>query len=348
MASQAHPISIASTGGGRRIGPLLQQQGAFLALLIVIVVGLLRYGENFRSSFNIWEMLRNNSYYGLIALGMTFVIMMGGIDLSVGAVAALTAVAAARLSPHGIWVGTLGAVGLGLAVGVINGTIIARFRVQPFIVTLAMLLACRGAALNLSGNANVSVDFRSGFIDIGQRNLGVVPLPVIITVVAYAIGSVILNFTRLGRHVLAIGGNDEAARLAGLPVFRTTVTVYGLSGALAGLAGAILASLAYTGSPNFAIGWELTAIAAVVLGGTLLTGGKGSVGSTLAGVLFLGLVFNELNFERSKGTFELTQYWEQVIRGGLLLLVVLAQARLARTSLKAGDRSTGPLVTVQK
>jgi ribose transport system permease protein len=153
-------------------------------------------------------------------------------------------------------------------------------------------------------------------------------------VIAYLLGSLLLNLTRFGRHVLAIGGGEEASRLAGLPVARTTVAVYALSGALAGLAGAILAALSYTGSPNFAVGWELTAIAAVVLGGTLLTGGKGSVWSTLVGVLFLGVVFNELNFERSKGTFQLTQYWEQTIRGALLLIVVIFQARLAREQLK--------------
>lgn len=334
MATEAKTITQTRE---RRWTSLLQQQGALAALIVVIVLGYFRYGAHFRSSFNIWEMLRNNSYYGLISLGMAFVIMAGGIDLSVGAVAALTAVVAARLSMHGIWIGTLGAVGAGLGVGLINGGIIARFRVQPFIVTLATLLACRGAALNLSHNANVSVDFASGFVKLGQQNLGRVPFPVVLTLVAYILGSLTLNFTRFGRHVLAIGGNEEASRLAGLPVFRTTVAVYALSGALAGLAGAILAALSYTGSPNFAIGWELTAIAAVVLGGTLLTGGKGSVGSTLVGVLFLGIVFNELNFERSKGTFELTQYWEQVIRGALLLIVVLFQARLAREQFSSGS-----------
>ena len=309
---------------------ILQQQGASLALAIVLGFGLLRYGENFRSEFNVWSLLRNNTYYGLLALGMTFVIMSGGIDLSVGAVAALSAVAAARLSPDGVWVGTLGAVGVGLLVGLINGSIIARFRVQPFIVTLATLLACRGAALNLAHNANVSADFASGFIDLGQKNVGRVPMPVLIVVAAYLVGSVALNLTRFGRHVLAIGGNEEAARLAGLPVARTTVTVYAVSGACAGLAGAILAALSYTGQPNAAIGWELTAIAAVVVGGTLLSGGKGSVGTTLVGVVLLGLIFNELNFEQGKGTFVLPQYWEEIIRGGFLLIVVLLQARLAR------------------
>jgi ribose/xylose/arabinose/galactoside ABC-type transport system permease subunit len=143
------------------------------------------------------------------------------------------------------------------------------------------------------------------------------------------IGSLVLNFTRFGRHALAIGGNEEAARLAGLPVTRTLISVYALSGGLAGLAGAFQASSG-TGSPIAGIGWELTAIAAVVVGGTLLTGGRGSVGTTLVGVILLGLIFNELNFEQGKGTFVLPQYWEEIIRGTFLLVVVLVQARLSQ------------------
>ncbi len=309
---------------------VLQQQGALLALAIVAAFGAFRYGADFRSGQNLWEMLRNNSYYGLIALGMTFVIMTGGIDLSVGAVVALTSVVAARLSSHGVYPATIGAMLAGLTVGIVNGGIIARFKIQPFVVTLAMFLACRGLALNLEHNANVSADYLSGFIKIDQSNVGRVPIPLIITVVAYVLGSIALNFTRFGRHVLALGGNEEAARLAGLPMTRTTVGVYALSGALAGLAGTILAAQTSTGSANYAIGWELSAIAAVVVGGTLLTGGQGSVGTTLVGVLLLGLIFNELNFERSKGTFNLTTYWENVIRGAFLLIVVLFQNRLSR------------------
>jgi len=307
---------------------LLRQQGALIALIAIFLFGVWRYGENFTSEFNLWTLLRNNTYFGLIALGMTFVIMTGGIDLSVGAVVALTAVAAARLSGEGLWVAVAGAIGLGLGVGLINGALIARFRIQPFIVTLATLLAARGGALNLSNNASVSIDFNSNFKDLWRTNVGEVPLPVVITAFAFLLGSIALNLTRFGRHVLAIGGNEEAARLAGLPIARTLVAVYALSGALAGLSGALLAAQGNTGSPIAGIGWELTAIAAVVVGGTLLTGGRGSVWTTLVGVLLLGLIFNELNFERGKGTFELTQYWEEVIRGAFLLLVVILQSRL--------------------
>lgn len=313
-----------------RTASVVQRQGALLALITVIAFGVLRYGERFYSEYNITSMLSNNAYFGLIALGMTFVIITGGIDLSVGSVVAMTAVLSARVSPHGLYA-TVGAAMLaGLIVGLINGGLIAGFRIQPFIVTLAMLLAARGMALTLAGNANVPVDFKSGFVDIGQRVIYHVPLPVIIVAVAYIIGAVVLGFTRFGRHVLALGGNEEAARLAGLPVNRTTIAVYGISGALAGLAGAILAALAYSGSPTSAAGWELSAIAAVVVGGTLLTGGLGSVGTTLVGVILIGLIFNVLNFERGRGTFDINVYWENVIRGVFLLTVVVLQSRLSR------------------
>ena len=242
----------------------------------------------------------------------------------------MAAVTAARLSVHGLWVAILGAVAIGLVAGLINGGLIAGFRLQPFVVTLAMLLAARGMALVLSDDAPVMVDFQHGFPALSQTKLGPVPLPVVIVVVAYLIGSILLNFTRFGRHVLAIGGNEEAARLAGLPLARTIVAVYALSGALSGLAGALLAALAFSGSPIGALGWELTAIAAVVVGGTLLTGGIGSVGSTLVGVLLLGLLFNVLNFERGLGTLQLSVFWDNLIRGGFLFVVVVFQNRLAR------------------
>ncbi len=314
-----------------RVISAIQRQGALIALLVLIVFGSVRYGPSFYSVYNIFDaFLNNNTYYALIALGMTFVIITGGIDLSVGSVAVLAAVAAARLSIYGLAPALAGAVAIGLVTGLINGGLIARFALQPFVVTLAMLLAARGAALTLSGNAPVMVDFSKGFTELGMVHLGPVPLPVAITAVLYFLGALLLNRTRFGRHVLAIGGNEEAARLAGIPVGRTLAAVYAMSGALAGLAGAFLAALSFSGSPTGALGWELSAIAAVVVGGTLLTGGVGSVGNTLIGVLLLGLIFVTLNFERGQGTFQLNSFWENVIRGAFLLVVVVFQSRLAR------------------
>ena len=147
---------------------------------------------------------------------------------------------------------------------------------------------------------------------------------------AYVAGSVLLNFTAFGRNVLAIGGGEEATRLMGLPVDRVKLLVYVMSGLLAGLAGVILAAQFGAGQPTEGVGWELFAIASVVVGGTLLTGGVGSVGATLAGALLLGLIFNILNFENGLGWISLSAYWQSVIRGSFLLLVVILQSRLTR------------------
>jgi ribose/xylose/arabinose/galactoside ABC-type transport system permease subunit len=329
IAIGASPVQHTSTQA--RIVSAIQRQGALIALLALIVFGVVRYGPSFYSVYNIFDaFLNNNTYYALTALGMTFVIISGGIDLSVGSVAVLAAVLAARLSVYGLAPALAGAVLVGLLCGLINGLLIARFALQPFVVTLAMLLAARGAALTLSGNAPVMVDFQRGFTQLGMIHLGPVPLPVVVTGLLYASGAILLNRTRFGRHVLAIGGNEEAARLAGIPIARTLTVVYAMSGGLAGLAGAFLAALSFSGSPTGAIGWELSAIAAVVVGGTLLTGGVGSVVSTLIGVLLLGLIFVTLNFERGQGTFQLNSFWENFIRGAFLLVVVVFQSRLAR------------------
>ncbi|MFN8457321.1 MAG: ABC transporter permease [Anaerolineae bacterium] len=307
---------------------VLQRQGALVALMVLVIFGSLRY-EGFLGAYNISEFLRYNSMFGLIALGMTFVIMTGGIDLSVGAVAAMASVLAALLSPYGLFPTLLASVLAGILVGLFNGWVIAKLSIPPFITTLATLLAGRGMALILAKNASVGVDGGSGFIEIGRNAFGI-PIPVIILVVAYIIGSVILNYTRFGRHVLALGGNEEAARLMGLSNDRIKLTVYAMSGGLAGLAGVILASLTFTGLPTEGVGWELSAIAAVVVGGTLLTGGLGSVGATLVGVILLGLIFNILNFENGYGSFSLSAYWQSVIRGAFLLIVIILQNRLIR------------------
>lgn len=314
-----------------KVASAIQRQGALVALIALVILGIARYGSSFYSVYNVFDaFLNNNTYYALTALGMTFVIISGGIDLSVGSVAVLSAVVAARLSVYGLAPALAGAILAGLLAGLINGVLISRFGMQPFVVTLAMLLAARGAALTVSGNAPVMVDFQQGFTQLGTIRLGPVPLPVVITAALYVAGAILLDQTRFGRHVLAIGGGEEAARLAGIPVARTLVVVYSMSGALAGLAGAFLAALSFSGSPTGAIGWELSAIAAVVVGGTLLTGGVGSVWSTLVGVLLLGLIFVTLNFERGQGTFQLNSFWESFIRGAFLLVVVVFQSRLTK------------------
>jgi ribose/xylose/arabinose/galactoside ABC-type transport system permease subunit len=312
-----------------QIGLLLQRQGALIALVVLVVFGTLRYGENFATGFNLSSFTGDTAKYGLVALGMTFVIMTGGIDLSVGSVVALGGVVAIKVSEHGLLPGLLAGTAAGAAVGAVNGTLITRLRLQPFIVTLATLLAVRGLALTLAGT-RAAVAAPGDFQKLGDWSLLGLPVAAWAMLFAFLVGAGVLNYTAWGRRVLAIGGNVDAARLMGLPVARTTFSVYVLSGALAGCAGVFLGS--QNGSVDTAAGqgWELSAIAAVVVGGTLLTGGVGSVLSSLVGVLLLQLIFNLIVFENGKGFISISSFWESVIRGAFLLVVVLLQVRLVR------------------
>ena len=305
----------------------LSSQGVLIALALLLLFGWARY-DNFLGLFNISTVLRYNSMFALVALGMCFVIMTGGIDLSVGSTAALGSVVSALVSAQGMLVGTLVGVGAGIIVGMINGFFIVRLKILPFIATLATMLAANGSALLFAHDQTVSVSYDGSFVNLGQGDLYNIPIPALIAVLAYLIGSVVLNFTSTGRSVLAIGGNEDASRLMGLPVNRVKFLVYVLSGGLSGLAGVILASQFGAGQPIEGVGWELFAIASVVVGGTLLTGGVGSVGATLAGVLLLGIIFNVLNFENGLGWISLSAYWQSVIRGLFLLFVVILQSRL--------------------
>jgi ribose/xylose/arabinose/galactoside ABC-type transport system permease subunit len=320
---------------GVQVGLLLQRQGALIALVILVVFGAVRYGENFATGFNLSSFTGDTAKYGLVALGMTFVIMTGGIDLSVGSVVALGGVVAIMVSEYGLLPGLLAGTGAGAAVGVLNGFLITKLRLQPFIATLATLLAVRGLALTLAGT-RAAVAAPGDFQKLGSWSLLGLPVAAWAMVFAFLVGAGVLNYTAWGRRVLAIGGNVDAARLMGLPVARTTFSVYVLSGALAGCAGVFLGS--QNGSVDTAAGqgWELTAIAAVVVGGTLLTGGVGSVLSSLVGVLLLQLIFNLIVFENGRGFINISSFWESVIRGAFLLVVVLLQVRLVRRRSAAG------------
>ncbi|MCX8279852.1 ABC transporter permease [Phyllobacterium sp. 0TCS1.6C] len=311
-----------------RLIKLAGSYGVVIALILLVLFGWARY-DYFLGFFNITSVLRYNAMFALVALGMCFVIMTGGIDLSVGSTAALGSVVAALASPYGAWTGLGAGVAAGLCVGLVNAGLIAGMRIMPFVATLATMLGASGVALLLADNQSVSVSYESGFTVIGQDNFLGFPIPAWIAMLAYIAGWVILNFTSTGRGILAVGGNEDASRMMGLPAGRIKFLVYLASGGLAGLAGVILASQFGAGQPIEGVGWELFAIAAVVVGGTLLTGGVGSVGATLAGVLLLGILFNVLNFENGKGWISLSAYWQSVIRGIFLLIVVIIQAKLA-------------------
>ena len=329
--------------------------GVVVALLLLVGFGAFRY-DGFLGSYNVLTVLRYNSMFALVGLGMCFVIMTGGIDLSVGSVAAMSSVVSAYLSPYGLAAGLAGGIAAGLVAGALSGFIITRLKILPFIATLAVMLAASGTGLLLANNQSIAASYDTAFTFLGQGNLFAFakpawidaddagwlgtalglffnfPTPAWIALVAYVIGSVLLNSRPFGRYVLAVGGGEEASRLMGLPTDRTVFLAYLMSGGLAGMAGVILAAQFGAGQPIEGIGWELFAIASVVVGGTLLTGGKGSVVATLAGVLLLGLIFTILNFENGMGWISLSAYWQSVVRGGFLLVVVILQSRLSRAA----------------
>jgi ribose transport system permease protein len=314
-----------------KLASFIQRQGALVALILVCIFASVRYGTfldggSFLTSENLLNVVAQNSMVGLIALGMTFVILTGGIDLSVGSLLAVGGVISAVLAGNNFVVVLIAAVGATTLLGLINGLVIAKVRIQPFIVTLAMMIAARGVALLVAHEKPIEIrNMSGGFKSLWQGDVASIPLPIIILVLAYITGWIVLNHTRFGRHVYSLGDNEEAARLMGLNVSRVTLGVYALSGALAGLAGVILASRLGSGQPVAGTGFELDAIAAVVVGGTLLTGGQGGVGSTLVGVLLLGVLFNILNNE---GDW-IGSYWQGVLRGLFLLAVVIIQNRLS-------------------
>ncbi len=304
---------------------LIGRHGALFALILLCLMAAARY-DAFATPENLLNVLRQNSMVGLMAIGMTFVIMSGGVDLSVGALLAVGGILAAVLAPYGSGVAVVGAIGATTALGALSGVLIARARIQPFITTLAVMIAARGAILIATKEQSVRVDRDAAFLAwLGRGYLGPIPVPVVIFALVVLLGWVLLNHTRFGRHVYAIGDNDEAARMMGLDVAKVTTGVYALSGALAGLAGVLLAARLGTGQPVAGEGRELDAIAAVVVGGTLLGGGQGGAGPTLIGVLLLGVTYNIFNLE---GT--ISSYWQWVLRGLFLLVVVIVQSRLAR------------------
>ncbi len=321
------------------VSDVVRQQGALIALIIVVTFSFIRY-DNF-DAITINSVLNFNAQFGLIALGMTFVIMTGGIDLSVGGIAALASVVAALTSAHGFFYALFAAIITGTVVGIVNGFIVAWMRIPPFITTLATLYIVRGIALRLiNDQASINLNQKSDFTTIAGTTIGnfnpALPFTIPLLIVAFLIGMFVLRYTRFGRNALAVGGNPEAAQLMGLPVKRTLFLVYMLSGALAGLAGVLLAINLNGGSATEGAGWELIAIAAVVVGGTLLSGGVGSVFGTFVGVLLLGMIVEMLQLENNYaidhggGGLILNSFWQDVIRGIFLLVVVLLQSRLQR------------------
>lgn len=306
-----------------------------ILLLFVILLSILTRGT-FLGPQNLINVIRQVAAIGIIATGMTFVIIINGIDLSVGSIVAVSAVVSTSLaqSPQAsvimypglqlpVIVAILAGLLVGSLLGLINGSLIAGFGIAPFIATLGMMTAARGLALIYSGGRPIS-RLQPSFNFIGQGDFLWIPVPIWILAIVAVGAHVVLNFTRFGRHTYAIGGNEQAARVSGIHLNRVKVGIFALSGMLAGLAGMVLASRIGSGNPQLGTGIELDAITAAVIGGTSFNGGVGTIWGTIVGALIIGIINNGLDL------LGVSPFMQQVVKGSIIVLAIIIDERKNR------------------
>ncbi|SDP64642.1 monosaccharide ABC transporter membrane protein, CUT2 family [Pedococcus dokdonensis] len=308
--------------------PAGRNLGLIIALVLLCVVGLATAGDRFGTLANAMTILRLASVIGVVSIGMTFVICGGGIDLSVGAIVALSSVWATTVATQAMaadthWVVMVfTAVVVGAACGLVNGVLVAYGRIAPFIVTLAMLAAARGLAEVIAKRRTQIIEDR-GFIEFFNGSVLGVPVLVIIFALVAAAGWLLLNRTTFGRRTLAVGGNPEAARLAGIRVQRHTASLYVLLGVACGIAAVMIMARTATGTSTHGGLYELESIAAVVIGGTLLSGGRGTIVGTVIGVLIFTTLSNVFTLN------DLDTSTQAVAKGAIIIAAVLLQQRVA-------------------
>lgn len=296
-----------------------------LAVLVTMVTAFSLLSERFLTWDNLRNVARGVAPLMIVSCAGTLVMIARGLDLSVGSVVAVTAVFAAYFASHGVplWVAFTGAVCLGTLVGMVNGIIVVFLRVSPIIATLGTLNIGRGVAYLITPSA-ILVGLPSTWSNLGTSSVGPIPTPVIIAAVVFLVFQFLLMRTVFGRHVYAIGGNEETAVLSGVDVNRVLLILYALSGAMAGLAGIVLASRLGSGDPNIGSGFEFQVIVSIILGGTSLAGGEGRLIGTIIGVLIMGFLGNGLNL------VGVEPFWQYVAQGVVLVFAV-AVDRLANT-----------------
>jgi ribose/xylose/arabinose/galactoside ABC-type transport system permease subunit len=330
MTTQSVPQNTQSTTKKVDVLSVAGRYGALIFLIVLCVVFAV-LEPAFLSTRNIFNVIRQVSIYGMLAIGMTFVILTGGIDLSIGSVLALAGLVCAAVEKgsrgllgagageaHGF--GLPAAVATAIAVGLIAGTsqglAVSRMKVPPFIVTLGGMSVFRGLALVFSGGQPISA-FRAPYKFWGQGMIGPVPVPVILFLVFAIIAYIVLRYTRYGRHIYAVGGNQEAARLSGLNVSALILSVYMIMGFFAGLSGFVLSSRLNSAEQVAGVGYELQVIAGVVIGGTSLTmGGEGGIFGTVVGILLMGVLSNGLTL------MNVSPYYQQIIVGLIIVFAV--------------------------
>ncbi len=299
---------------------LKENMGIMIALLVLglfLSVNPITSGS-FLTTKNIFNVLRQISSNLFLACGMTMVIILGGIDLSVGSIIALSGcIAAGCVSRYNLPIGIaiIAGILIGLLVGAFNGFVISKTTIPAFIVTLATMNIVKGFAYVYTGGSPVRVVTKEWQF-IGAGYIGSVPTPVVILVIVLIITGLIMNKTKLGRHIYAVGGNAQAAEFSGIKVARVKFLVHTFSGIMAGLAGVVLASRMYSGQPTAGDGAEMDAIAAVVVGGTSMAGGSGKIGGTIIGGLIIGVLNNGLNL------LNVNSFWQYVVKGAVILLAV--------------------------
>ncbi|MFE9579997.1 ABC transporter permease [Nocardia sp. NPDC006044] len=323
-ARSGAPAESAVRRSARLLLEFLQKQPAAVVFVVVAAVAWVAL-PHFGSVTDMRDLAMQSSFLAVIALGMTFVIISGGIDLSAGSVYALGGVLAAYGSQWGFLAALLLPLAVCGLIGMINGLLVARTGMAPFIVTLATLLFARGLLLAITdeGATTFKIERGQAFLEIGRGTLFGIGYPVYLTLILFAAGAVLLRRTAFGQVVFATGGSERSAVLMGLPVIRTKIMVYTLSGLLAGFAGAMTAAYLESGVTVIGVGTELDAIAAVVIGGTLLTGGAGTVIGTLFGVLLRNVIQDIIN---EIGTLD--SNYQSVVSGAFLLVVVVLQRLL--------------------
>lgn len=329
--SQKHPLDNTSSTV-RQLLTGLRRGSVFVILLIILALLSLLSGE-FLTINNLLTIALQTSIIALVAIGMTFTIITGGIDLSVGSVAALAGAIAAGLATRnhlGTYPAFLITLGMGAFIGLVNGALIVYGNIPPFVATLAIMAAARGLTLVYTQGRPISGLDASFTFWASDTALGI-SMPVIILVVVGLIAYLILNQTGFGLYVYAIGGGEETARLASIPTRRVKIGVYVISGLLAALTGILLAARLWSAQPNTGVGMELDAIAASVLGGSSLSGGSGGIGGTIAGAFIIGALSNGLNL------LEVPSYNQQVVKGLVFIVAVLLDYFLKRRArLQAG------------
>ncbi len=296
---------------------LLQRYGLLISFLL-LCAALSLLSDRFLTPQNLVNVLRQSTINGIIAVGMTFVILTAGIDLSVGAVLALSAVVAADLVQKGLPapLAIAACLAVGAALGLVNGLIIARTRVPPFIATLGMMTIARGLTLTYTQGRPIT-GLPAEFRFLGTGSLGPIPMPVVVAAVVFLLGFLLLDRTRYGQAIRAIGNNPLAARFAGIATRRYIAFVYLLAGFLAALAGVILTGRLNSAQPTAGLSYEFDAIAAVVVGGTSFSGGEGSLAGTLLGVLVIAVLNNGLNL------LNVSSFWQPVVTGVVIALALL-------------------------